>query len=412
MRLRLALAGVLLISSLLTGCNGGYETDEVAWVINMGIDKAADGDLLVSYRIAKPSMAPGAEVGGEANKASEIITVKAPTLAEARNLINTSLSRSVSLHHVTSIVISEDLARSGIDTVLVSLTRFREFRGTIFLLVTCGRVRDIMTENKPFLESLVARWVENSIHSYSESSYYLPFNLHEFYLRLKSQSGAPLAVAFVINPLTGEDRSSGKVPGSRDKAYLPGDEPRQGGNPTQFIGTAVFKEDRLAGYLDTAETRVLGMLLDKFPRGFISVDDPVEPHFAVSIAIRNGRNTKITVDTSGEAPVIGVEVFLEGEITAIPSGIAYESDEYKPLLENQISAVVQAQIMKMLLRTQGWGADVVDFGYYIRPKFKTVEELTGYNWDQRFRQATFNVQVRTELRRTGLMRKTAPIRRE
>ncbi len=64
MRFRLSLAGVLLVSSLLTGCNGGYETDEVAWATNIGVDKAADGDLLVSYRIAKPSMAPGAEVGG------------------------------------------------------------------------------------------------------------------------------------------------------------------------------------------------------------------------------------------------------------------------------------------------------------------------------------------------------------
>ncbi len=206
--------------------------------------------------------------------------------------MNTSLSRSVSLHHVNTIVIGEDLARSGIDTVLGPLTRFRDFRGTIYLLVARGRAQDIMTENKPALESLVSRWVENSIHSYSESSYYLPFNLHEFYLRLKSKSGAPWPSAYASNPGTGEDKSSGKAPGGKDKAYLPGDEPRQGGNPSEFIGTAVFKEDRLAGYLDTAETRALGMLLDKFPRGFISVDDPVEPKFAVSIPIRNGRNTE------------------------------------------------------------------------------------------------------------------------
>jgi spore germination protein KC len=412
MRFRLALAGLLIIILLLTGCNGAHETDEVAWASSIGIDKAADGDLLVSYRIAKPAMAGGSEAAAEAKKTSELITIKAATLAEARNLLNTSLSRTVSLNHVNAIVIGEDLARAGIASLLGPLTRFREFRGTTYLVVARGTAQQTMKENKPQLESLISRWVENFMHSYSESSYYLPCNLHEFYIRLKSNSGAPLAAGYVSNPLSGEDRSSGKAPGGRDKAYLPGDEPRQGGNPSEFIGTAVFKEDKLAGYLDTAETRALGMLLNKFPHGYISVDDPVDPHFAVSTIIRNGRNTKISVDTSGQAPVIAVDVFLEGEITAIPSGIDYEEKEYIPLLENQISVAVQAQIMSMLLRTQGWGADAVDFGYYIRPKFSTDEELTAYNWDKRFRQAAFNVQVKTELRRTGLMRKSAPIRRE
>ncbi len=68
--------------------------------------------------------------------------------------------------------------------------------------------------------------------------------------------------------------------------------------------------------------------------------------------------------------------------------------------------------MEMLLKTQSWGTDAVDFGYYIRPKFSDPGRTDAYNWDKRFRQATFNVQVKTELRRTGLMRKTAPIRRE
>jgi hypothetical protein len=103
---------------------------------------------------------------------------------------------------------------------------------------------------------------------------------------------------------------------------------------------------------------------------------------------------------------------LEGEITGLPTGIAYESEQYLILLEKQVSDILQRQIADMLARTQEWGADVADFGYFIRPKFMTLGELQNYDWDRRFPRATFTIKVVTELRRTGLMRKTEPIRRE
>ena len=130
--------GILLIAGILTaGCsgNGARETDEIAWVISMGIDRAEDQDLLVTYRIAIPAaQAAGSEGGGE-KESSTLVTVKAATLAEARNLLNAATSRAVNLSQVSAIVISEELARHGIEDLLGPLLRFREFRGTIFLLV-------------------------------------------------------------------------------------------------------------------------------------------------------------------------------------------------------------------------------------------------------------------------------------
>lgn len=270
----------------------------------------------------------------------------------------------------------------------------------------------VLDEARPYLEALVSRWIQNSMRSHIETSYYLSFSLHEFYTRLKTDSGAPLAVSYGMNPLTGEGQASGTQPDGKVKTYLPGDLPRQDDNPAEFTGTAVFKEDKMVGYLDTGETRALSILLNRFVGGFLSVPDPLVKNHMITMNIRNGRKPNFSIDISGENPVIKIDVLLEGEITGLPTGIAYESKQYLPLLETEVSSILQPQIADMLARTQAWGTDVVDFGYYIRPRFMTLDELKRYDWDGRFRQAIFIVKVNTELRRTGLMRKTQEIRRE
>ena len=95
----------------------------------------------------------------------------------------------------------------------------------------------------------------------------------------------------------------------------------------------------------------------------------------------------------------------------IPSGIHYESNEYHTLIEGEISNALQEQITNMLFRTQQWGADVVDFGRFIRPKFWTLQEMRQYDWDNKYLQATFQVKVQVQIRRAGLLRKSSPIRK-
>jgi hypothetical protein len=250
------------------------------------------------------------------------------------------------------------------------------------------------------------------MHRNSETSYYLPVTLHEFYIRLKTNSGAPLAVGYGLNPLSGQDQPSGTEPVGKTKTYLPGDLPRQGGDPVEFTGMAVFKADKMVGYLDSGETRALSILLNKYNNGFLSVPDPLAKAHLVTMSMRNGRAPKIAIDISGEKPAIHINILLEGEITGHPSGIAYEKSDYLPLLEAQVSNLFQRQIADMLVRVQEWGTDVADFGYFIRPKFMTMDELKDYNWDRQFPQATVTIKVKTELRRAGLMRRTQEIRKE
>lgn len=414
MRFRAVATVVLLLASLLTtGCNGSRELDEVAYVLTLGVDVTEGDQLDFTYEIAVPRVLAG-DVGGKADakKAVTFITVTAPTLAEGRNLLNSAIARAPNLSHVTTFVIGEALARKGTADFLGPAMRFREFRGSIDIVVVNGKAKDFMMQNSSE-EVLAARWYQSMLSTGDETGYYLRASLHEFYVRLKSDSGSPYATLMAINPLKGEGQPSGPVvPGDKTREYLPKEVPRESGNPATVIGTAVFKEDKLAGMLSSEETRTLAMLLGKYPHGFLSVDDPLAPRHAINVNTRLGRNPKINVAIAGEQAIINVDVFLEGYITSIPSGINYESDEYKALLEQQISGVVRQKMLQMLQHTQEWDTDVVDFGYYVRPQFTTAQEFKDLHWDVLYPHAEFNVVVATQLRRNALMRKTSPIRPE
>ncbi len=157
---------------------------------------------------------------------------------------------------------------------------------------------------------------------------------------------------------------------------------------------------------------MLAMLLGNYPRGFMVVGDPLAPQYEINVNLWLGHKPIINVARVDEQAVIHINVFLEGDITSIPSGIHYESAEYKRLLEQRISEIVQQRMLQMLQRTQTWGADIVDFGYYIRPQYATDQQFKDLHWDALYPNAEFNVVVTTKIRRSALMRTTSPIRSE
>jgi spore germination protein KC len=393
------------------GCNGGRETDEITYVVTLGIDAAPDGLLNVTYRMARPA-ALGGEAGKGGGETTEIITITAPSLAVARDLLNSQVERSPNLSHIKVIIVGEELARHGLANTIVPIIRFREFRGSSFFLVAYRTTAEnIIRTNKPVIEKLVSRWTEGMMGSAGESGYYQRTFLHNFLVDVKAGSGSPYATLIGIDPLAGHRHpSAGTTAGEKSEEFLPGGTPRRGGNPVVLIGTALFSGDKMVGVLTNEETRMLSILTDQFHSGFLTVDDPLVPGLGVNVRIRPGRAARIDVRLADTRPVLEVDVLLEVEISALASGVNYETAEYNKLLEDRITEVIRHDMVKTITYTQRLGVDPVNFGRALRPRFSTYEEFRRFGWDEIYPTADVDVKVKTIIRRTGLMRQTSPIR--
>lgn len=410
----IGLALLLVVALLNSGCIGGKETDEVIYVITIGIDATEGKDVKVTYQIAIPRAlgGQGGKGGGGVEMPTELVTVRAVNLAEARSLLNSVVSRSINLSHVKAFIFGEEFARKGLSDFMLVAMRFREFRGTMFIgVVNDGTAEDFLRKNSPKLESLPSKYLESMFLTAENSGYFLSSQVHEFYRRLKSNEGSPFAVLMGINPQSGDGKADGDpVKGEKAKDYTAGNIPRSGkSNPVELLGTAVFVSDKMVGTLTSQETRMISILQGKFGTGFLVVADPLVPDKSINVHLRLARAPKIKCRLEQGQVKISADVALEGEITSLPSGVHYESSKYSYLIEQQVNQVIEQEMSRTLRRTQELGSDVVGFGAYASREFATYDEYSSLDFEELYAQAEITLKVKTTIRRTGLMWQTTPL---
>lgn len=402
----------MFFAMLLSGCYGAQESEDVAYITALAIDKTENEKLKFTYRIAVPRAAGTSKgVGQELPDGTSVLSsFVAPSHFEARNLLASSLSRHSNLSHVKAIIISEDLARSGISDIIAPFTRYREYRGSVFILIARGSAENLLQKNMPKIDYLHAKYIESMVLKADESNYYVRSDVHEVYLGLKNPGRSAYATYVAVNPLTGQDEPFGqKLQSSKAHSYIAGDMPRTGtADLVELAGIAIFSGDRMVGILGTRETRILSILQGKLRDDRLIADDPLEPRRTIQMLMRNGSKPDVTVDLVNGREVIKIKVFLEGELMSNPSGINYEKGEYRELLEAQISNLVKEEIDSFINQTQELGSDVYGFGRYLRGRFKTYQELETLNFEQLYKTASIEVEVTTKLRRSGLMWRTSP----
>ncbi len=404
--------GVMVMAMLVSGCNGARETDQVAYILALGLDKSAiEGKVLVTYQIAIPRSL--GEAGSKIGEQTSVnVSIEAANLAEARNLLNTRMARLPNLSHIKAIIIGDELAKKGLVEVVGPIVRFREFRETMYILVVKDdSAYNLLNKLKPRLEFLPTRYIETMMLTARESGYFRPTQIHDFYQRMKTGCMSPYAALVGLNSFDRYQPSAQKSPREKVDEYLPGGVPRKGvGNPAEFLGTAVFQGNKLVGYLTNEETRILSILQGDFQNAYLVVQDPLKPDKAVNLNARIGSPPKIKARLANGKLSFDVSVLIEGEVTAIPSGINYESEQNRKILEHAFAQLLQDQANSFIEKTKTWGADVVGFNYYARPFFPTYDDFMKADWRQLYRNADYKVNISVKIRRTALMWRTTPVR--
>lgn len=403
-------AAILILTLSLAGCWGARETDEIAYALAMGFDKGPDKSVIITFQIANPKTIAGPAAGGGGGaKGKPLINIS--TVAQlpigAFNLLNTELSREISLLHTRAFVFSEELARDGLHKYILPLNRYRETRGTAYVYVYQGKVRDFMEGNQPVLEISPSKQYElvssvNSLHSLNPV---VPFR--EFYQNTKSPDKEPSA------PLVGINKkglqSDKKLEPGRLGDYVAGEMPSNKGQ-VQFIGTAVFKGDKMVGELTGDETRYLNMLTGNMDSSFIFIKDPISENEQVGIRLKQAKNPVIKIHMTSGRPVIDAHVYQEPEIVGLPSGKRYEKPEIKPALEKALSDLLEKRCRELVTRTQDeFRADIFGFGRYAKMNYLTRSDWEKANWPDIYPTADLDIKVHVKIRRTGLMLKTQPI---
>lgn len=414
---KLAISGLILL--LLAGCWGSRETDEIAYVLAMGIDKGPGKFITVTFQIANPKVISGLSGGGGGGMGGAgggnrgggqpLLTnsTVAPLPFAAVMLLNTERSREVSLLHTNVYIFSEELAREGLHHYLAALNRYRETRGTAYIYISRGKARDFMEKNQPVLEYNPSKQFELFSRSSRLTSLFPVVQYREFYQATKSRAREPVA------PLVGINRKGLKAKSNQELGvlgdYLAGEMPSDK-DETQILGAAVFKGDKMVGEITGDEARYFIILTGKLERSLLTIEDPESKGIPLGLLLRQAKRPDVEVKFTPEGPVIREDVYIEPEIVGLASGIGYESPGKKKVPEKALAELIERRCLELVTRCQEeFRSDIIGYGRYARMHFLTRKEWEQADWISLFPTARVEIKVHVKIRRTGMLLKLLPV---
>jgi spore germination protein KC len=392
---------------LCSGCWDKSELEEQSYVVVIGLDKADEkGNVIVTFQIANPQVGSVQKGGGVREAASEIVTFTATDLLTAREIANAFVARDISYNHTRTLIVSEKLAKDDeFIRIIYSALRERQLKRDINLIVSKEKASEFIRNNNPTTETRPHKYFQFMIKQVTDMGFSPPSKLHRYFVMTEGDGDLFLAVYATTK--------SGNGSGENEDEYLAGEINKQGGNPTQIMGSAVFREGVMIGTLTAEETR-LSYLLDlttDVQTMLVTYEDPKKPEYRVAARLMKEEETTIKMDLTNKEPKIDVTVPFSLELLAIPSLVDYVNNlDNQKMLIRSIEETLQVKSEEYITRMQKeYKGQPFYWSLLARQKFLTLPAYKKYDWMKTYPNAKVNVNVEIEITEFGEEWKTPDI---
>ncbi|MGE5593250.1 MAG: Ger(x)C family spore germination protein [Betaproteobacteria bacterium] len=399
-----ALPLIATIMATATGCWNRREIETVGFVLAAGVDEAQEeGKIQLTVQMAKPFAIGGGEgpSGTTGEKPFWVVSSTGHTVFEAvRNLLSQSPRRPFWAHN-RFIVIGEELARKGIRDVLDLFCRDGESRLRVWMVVAEGAKASDLLQTEFELERMPAEGAMGLLQSAREGLSTVGEDmLNDFLQRLEGEGIDPIATRAEIVSRPQEFDIRGEL--KRETI----------GGSLRLTGAAVFKDDRLVGWLNKPETRGFNWVVGRVQSGIIVIENPREEGKFIGLEIlrakgdfkpevRSGKVT-VTVKIEAEANVGDVQGFVD----------LLESRGVWASMERRMATAIENEVMAAVAKAQELGSDIFGFGAELsrRDPKKWADEFRD-RWDEEFRNIDVQVEVKARLRRSGLALRSTRVKK-
>lgn len=378
------LLSVLLFLSLLSGCWSRRELNELGIAVGIGVDKAKNG-----YRVTVQVVSPGEIVATKSGGNRTPVTVyeaTAETIFEGIRKITTKSSREIYLAHLRVLVIGEQLAREGIQQALDHFSRDHEVRTDYFVIVAKeSSASDVLKVLTP-IEKIPA----NNLYLSLDTSQKLwaptaTITLDQLISDLVSEGNNPiLSAVTVVGKQVGQHQQN--IEQTAPPGYL------------KYTGLAVFKKDKLVGWLNEKESKGFSYITDRVKNTVGPMACPNGGKFAVEV-IKS--KTKIKGKMMNGDPQIHIDIKVEENIGEVQCQVDLTKREIIAELESLAEKRITAIVMNSVNKVKKYKADIFGFGDAIHRADPAAWKSLKENWDERFVNVDVSVSVDTKIRRIG-----------
>jgi spore germination protein KC len=423
-----------LLSLFTTGCWDNREPEWLASSLLLAFDLDEEkGEKMYKALVvlANPLFQSGGESGSTGGGGGEkmpfwVHSARGRTPFEAILNLSQGTTRQIRFFHTQALLFSEKLAREGIWPVLELFQRHRELRPTVQTAVVDGDLEELLRTEFP-LEFLPSTAVDRLLRITGIERSIIPDSQLLKKLIEFTRPGEEMILARIKalpqkvgGEPQGEDQQGQQGKGQQGKEQRGGNQQvrrnQQGqtppGPPAEAIGAAVFRGDKMVGWMDGHETRGQNWVRNTLQRGVIVIELPGKNGLAAIEIIKIW--SKIKPRINGGEVTITVDITAEGRLQDFVVSPAEAPRLDKSLdqdLENRYAEAIRRECERSLTRAKELKADIFGFGNAIYCKYPRLweKELAG-RWEEAFSRLSVEFLVEAPIKRSGLIH-TSPSKR-
>lgn len=389
---------VLIFLSLimLTSCADRKEIDDYAYVIAMGIDKAADGKYKFTVSLANVNSIGETKESEGGNMSS--VSAAATDFYTALDIINNNVSKKINLSHTKLIVFSAAVARDGIKNFTDSFVRELKIRpGTI--IAVSENCEDYLKNLNPMLEINPEKYFKE-IFETDNTNYSVRSYLSDFFY---STNGADKTMVLPVLGIMGKDAENKseneEIFNYGENDFAVDKVPINAKNKAMISGTAYFSGDKMISQ-GTLRENIFHLLITKSAKKTAyaaKYNDDI-----LSVSLSKFKEPQIKVQC-GDYPKISVKLFVECEAVYLPDDVSEKLG--KDGLEKFIADDLKFNLTSYLSKTAAYlNTDTENFSRYAKRTFLTQKAWDEYGWANKYKNSSFDVAVDVNIVRFGILK--------
>lgn len=364
---------ICLYMFLLTSCWDYREIDKLAFLTGAAIDRAnTEKDYQITIEIINAD-----RTGTKSNFKSNILSYKGKSIDDAVRSIISISAKQTYWTHATSIIVSEEIAREGLQPILDWLIRDSETRLDLYMIVSKDIPAKDILHLKPITTNIRSFEISDIIESSKKSSMTSRTKIYELINQISKKG---------INPVL-----------PRVEKTI-----NEGIETMKVNGGAVFKEDKLVGFLNEEEMKYHMFLMNKFDSGlFLFPLDEKKPNEDVTIELIHSKS-KITPRLVDGRIEMKIKIKSETKITQMESNLDLLKEDNILLIKNLAEKNLEKKILEFICKTQNeLNVDTCGFGEHIKGAMPKLWKEIEKDWDSIYKDVVVDLELDININETG-----------
>lgn len=387
MKKNLIVLSLIFLILILSGCWSKRELNDLALVAALGID-FIDGEYAISVQVIDPSQVSLKSANGQA----PVVTYHAEgkTVFEAVRKILALSPRKLYFAHLQLVVVGEELADKGIRDSVDFLARDQEIRNDFTIIVSQqATAKDVLNVLTP-IEKIPASRMLNSLKITQDAwGSTLEVDVEDLVtdLGVNDQYFVLSAIEVLGDKTLGIDQTN--VERIETPVKL------------KFTGLAIFKEDKLLGYIDEYNSKSFSYLNDNIKSTIEIISCPSDGELTTEITQSKTKTKGIFKDGK---PTININIDIVQNVAEVKCDIDLTDIKTIDWINNQTEKHIKKNINQVLnIFQENYQADVLGFGEAIHRANPTEWRKIKDDWQTIYPEVEVNVKVNVYTRGLGTL---------